>query len=94
MTRHEASKNKAPVPSLADLIREVARESGLSVYAIAKKAGVDQPNLHRFLKRERNSLTIENAQRLFEVLGLQVVRLKKKSPKPIPKPSEREPGAT
>jgi plasmid maintenance system antidote protein VapI len=60
--------------SLEDLIREAARESGLSVYRIAKDAQVDQPTLHKFLNGSRGNLRLDVAGRLFRVLGLKVVR--------------------
>ena len=50
MTRHEA-KTPPTTPSLADHIREAARESGLSVYRLAKEAEVDQSTLNKFLDR-------------------------------------------
>lgn len=59
--------------SLADQIRHAARESGLSVYALAKSAHVDQSTLNKFLTGSRDNLTLEVADRLFRVLGLKVV---------------------
>lgn len=60
--------------SLADLLREAARDSGMSVYRLAKEAGVDQSTLNKFLNGGRDNLTLEVADRLFRVLGLRVTR--------------------
>ncbi len=69
MTRPD---EKQPM-SLADHIRQAARESGLSVYRLAKDADVDQSTLNKFLTGSRDNLTLEIADRLFRVLGLRVV---------------------
>jgi plasmid maintenance system antidote protein VapI len=61
-------------PSLADQIRRAARESGLSVYRLAKDAEVDQGTLNKFLAGIRPNLTLDVADRLFRVLGLRVAR--------------------
>jgi plasmid maintenance system antidote protein VapI len=75
--------------SLADHIREAARESGLSVYRLAKDAGVDQSTLNKFLIGARDNLTLEVADRLFRVLGLHISRPKRKTTARRP---PREPG--
>jgi plasmid maintenance system antidote protein VapI len=82
MTRPEAKNPEDNSPSLADHIREAARESGLSVYRLARDADVDQSTLNKFLTGSRNNLTLEIADRLFRVLGLRVTRRgKRPSPK-------------
>lgn len=73
MTRPAKISDDHPA-SLADLIREAARDSGLSVYRLAKEAEVDQSTLNKFLTGGRDNLTLEVADRLFRVLGLRVVR--------------------
>lgn len=73
MTRREA-KSPDEAPSLADLLREAARDSGLSVYRLAKEAEVDQSTLNKFLAGGRDNLRLDVADRLFRVLGLRVVR--------------------
>ncbi len=81
MTRPEARNPDEDPPSLADQLREAARDSGLSVYRLAKEAGVDQSTLNKFLAGDRDNLRLDVADRLFRVLGLRVVR------------RERRPGA-
>jgi plasmid maintenance system antidote protein VapI len=56
-----------------DLLRDAIDESGLSIYALAKDAQVDQSTLNKFARGERDDLTLSVAERLFEVLGLEVV---------------------
>jgi plasmid maintenance system antidote protein VapI len=68
--------------SLADHIRRAARESGLSVYRLAKDAEVDQATLNKFMNGTRDNLTLEVADRLFQALGLRVVQKRSRKPKP------------
>lgn len=74
MTRPEAKIPDENSTSLADHIRNAARDSGLSVYRLSLEAGVDQSTLNKFLAGTRNNLTLEVADRLFRVLGLRVAR--------------------
>src|SRR4051794_41964529 len=87
MTRPEAKIPDDNPPSLADHIRQAARESGLSVYRLAKDAEVDQSTLNKFLTGGRDNLTLEVADRLFRVLGLRVTR-----PRPKRRGSEKPGG--
>jgi transcriptional regulator with XRE-family HTH domain len=75
MARHEAREIQAET-SLADHIRQAARESGLSVYQLAIDAQVDQSNLNKFLNGSRKNLSLDTLDRLFRVLGIRVVRRK------------------
>jgi ribosome-binding protein aMBF1 (putative translation factor) len=74
MTRPDANPPAENSSSLADHIRNAARESGLSVYRLSREARVDQSTLNKFLTGTRNNLTLDVADRLFRVLGLRVVR--------------------
>jgi plasmid maintenance system antidote protein VapI len=74
MTRHAANDPTDVSPSLADQLRAAARDSGLSVYRLAKEAQVDQSTLNKFLAGDRDNLRLDVADRLFRVLGLRVVR--------------------
>jgi plasmid maintenance system antidote protein VapI len=76
MTRPEKIPDDNPT-SLADLLREAARDSGLSVYRLAKEAEVDQSTLNKFLNGGRDNLTLGVADRLFRVLGLRVTRTRR-----------------
>src|SRR4051812_12649329 len=63
MTQREERPPEAK--SLAEHIREAARESGLSVRQIATEADLDQSTLNKFLKGERQNLRLDMADRLF-----------------------------
>lgn len=78
MARHEAKKD-AGESGLADQIRQAASESGLSVYALAKAADVDQSTLNKFLAGDRPNLRLDVVERLFKVLGITLTR--RKSPR-------------
>jgi transcriptional regulator with XRE-family HTH domain len=77
MTRPDAKIPAEDPTSLADHLREAARESGLSVHRLAIEAGVDQSTLNKFLAGDRANLRLDVADRLFRVLGLWVVRRKR-----------------
>jgi transcriptional regulator with XRE-family HTH domain len=49
--------------TLSDQLRAAIRDSGLSVYRIAKETGVSQPSISRFLNRKR-TINIEAAEAL------------------------------
>ena len=57
---------------LAAILRDAARESGFSVYQIAKESGVDQSTLNKFLNGDRDNLRLDVADRLFQYFGLRV----------------------
>ncbi len=57
--------------TIADALRQAIDESGLSIYAIAKAAGIAQPVLHRFYAGERD-LTLTTADKLIEYFGLEL----------------------
>lgn len=69
------SKNRGGEASgLAAVLRDAADQSEMSVYRIAKDSGVDQSTLNKFLNGERDNLTLDVADRLFEYFGLKVVQ--------------------
>jgi plasmid maintenance system antidote protein VapI len=78
MTQDQEKNPEHSPLSLADHIREAFRESGLSVRRLAIIAEVDQSNLNKFMTGERD-LKLDVADRLFRVLGLNVVRRKRKT---------------
>jgi hypothetical protein len=57
--------------SLSETLKEAIRHSKLSVYQIAKDAGVSQIVLSRFLSGERD-IRMATADRVAAVLGLQL----------------------
>jgi transcriptional regulator with XRE-family HTH domain len=58
------------LPLIEDLQREI-RVSGLSLNELAKRTGVSQPQLWRFMNGQR-TLTLPAAARVCEYLGLQL----------------------
>lgn len=57
--------------SLSKALREAIRNSGKSVYQIAKAANVSQVVVSRFISGERD-IRMQTADRLAEVLGLEI----------------------
>lgn len=68
-----SSKNGGRADGLAAVLRQAANESGLSVYRIAKDAGVDQSTLNKFLNGQRDNLRLDVADRLFAFFKIRVV---------------------
>jgi transcriptional regulator with XRE-family HTH domain len=69
----KSKKRSGESGCLAAAIRNAAERSGLSVYRIAKDAGVDQSTLNKFLNGDRDNLRLDIADRLFRFFGLRVV---------------------
>lgn len=61
---------------LSDQIREAVAGSGLSVYAVAKGAGIPEPSLHRFMHGTRG-LTLESAEKVAEFFEMRLTRPKR-----------------
>lgn len=72
--------------SLAEHLRQAARESGLSVYQIAKETGLSQSALNRFFNGTRENLRLDVANRLFQFFDLRVVHPKRSPKQQKPKP--------
>jgi hypothetical protein len=53
---------------LADAIRKVIRDSGVSIHALGALSAVDKGILSRFLRGER-TMTVETAGRVLNALG-------------------------
>jgi transcriptional regulator with XRE-family HTH domain len=58
------------------------RRTGLPVLEIARKAGVSQGQLSRFMRDER-TLTLPVAEKVCRVLGLSLTSAKDRNPKEI-----------
>ncbi len=56
---------------LPEILRQRMQQSGESVAAIARGAGIAQPVLHRFYKGERD-MTLRTATKLARYLGLEM----------------------
>ena len=69
---NKASKTaKGERMPVADQLRELINDTGLSVYAVAKGAGIAQPVLHRFCTGERD-LTLTTADKLIAYFDLEL----------------------
>ncbi|MCG8407488.1 MAG: hypothetical protein MI923_20000 [Phycisphaerales bacterium] len=62
--------------SFDDRIRKAIQATGKSLYRVAKDAEIDVAPLQRFMKAEQ-TLRLPTAQKLCEVVGLDLVRVKK-----------------
>jgi len=63
--------------SIAGALRRALKTSELSRYAIAKETGITQSILSRFL-HGKAGITLDTADRLAKILGLQLVPKKKR----------------
>jgi transcriptional regulator with XRE-family HTH domain len=79
------AKREEELPLVEDLRRAVL-DSGLTQSELGRRAGVSQPQLSRFLNRER-TLTLTAAAKLCRALGLTLV----KQGEPAPQPGTRQP---
>jgi hypothetical protein len=61
----------AAADSLSETLRQAIRESGKSMYEIAKESGVSQTVLSRFVFRERD-IRMATADKLAEVIALKL----------------------
>jgi len=63
--------------TVTDEIRTAIQKSHLSRYEIAKRSGVTEGSLSRFMNR-KTSLSLESIEKLAPVLGLQVLVKRKR----------------
>lgn len=71
-----AASNRQPRlwrPALSETLREAIRNSSMSIYRLAKEAGVSPAVITRFLKGQRD-LRLSTVERIAEVLGLEFVQ--------------------
>ena len=64
------AKKHSPSP-IADALRGAILESGMTPYAVAKRAGVEPSNMYKFLDGEVGML-LTSLERIVEVLDLEV----------------------
>ena len=57
--------------SLADQLRKTIEESGVTLYRIAKDAGIAYPVLYRFAVGQRD-LTLDTASKLTDYFGMRL----------------------
>ena len=64
---------KRATATMSDTLRRTIRDSGLTIYRIAKDTGVSQASLLRFMRGER-SLRLDIADGLAEFFGLRLTK--------------------
>jgi plasmid maintenance system antidote protein VapI len=64
-------KNKKKEATVSEALRTAIERRGLSLYRVAKNAGVGYTTLHRFIHRER-SLSMEALDKLCASMGLEL----------------------
>ena len=62
-------------------IREAFKNSGMTIYRLAKDSGVSQPVVSRFVN-EKRGITLATASKLAEALNLELIQTKKKKVPP------------
>ena len=55
-----------------ETLREAIKDSGLNITQLGELSGVDKGQISRFVNEER-TLTLESAERIAEVLGLELI---------------------
>ena len=68
----EARQGTKETGTMADMLRKTIEASGLSLYRVAKDAGISYPTLHRFMSGER-SISLDAFERLCGRMGLALV---------------------
>jgi hypothetical protein len=58
---------------VSETLRQAVRESGLTLYRVAKDSGVSYATLHRFMARGR-ALSLDGVDKLCKYLGLKLTR--------------------
>lgn len=66
--------------SVSDTLRKAIKDSGLSLYRVAKDAGIGYASLHRFMNGER-AVSLDVCDRLCESLGLELRAMGQSKPK-------------
>ena len=72
-----AMSKKQRKTDLGEQLRQAAIESGLSRFALSKRAGIPYAGIHRFMAGQR-SFTLDTASRLAAVLGLELAPVGKR----------------
>lgn len=68
-------KSSTKRQTIGAILRTMIRESGATVAAIAREAGIAQPVLYRFVSGERD-LTLRTADKLVAYFGLELRGIK------------------
>jgi transcriptional regulator with XRE-family HTH domain len=77
--------------AIADQVRRLVSERGISGFALAKATGIARSNVNRFLRGE-TGLTLDSFERVAEVLGLRVVESGRRLNKQVkPRSADRAP---
>ena len=65
------SKSKPKMKTASETLREAIRDSGLSLYRIAKDSGAGYASVYRFMSGER-SVSLDVFDKICECLGLEL----------------------
>jgi transcriptional regulator with XRE-family HTH domain len=81
------------VPTFAERLRQLRQEAGLTLQALADKAGMHRESVAQ-LERNRRQPTWDSVQALADALGLSVeaFRVEKVAEKPAPKKPQKKKG--
>lgn len=63
--------SKKARPTVSEALRKAIRDSGLSLYRVAKDAGIGYASLHRFMSSER-TVSLDVFDKLCEALDLEL----------------------
>ncbi len=74
----KSKENDSGYVPLATQLRDLMRDSGLSIYALAHATDVAQPILQRFASGVRENLRIDTADRLCKFFGVRLTATKRK----------------
>jgi plasmid maintenance system antidote protein VapI len=68
--RKSAARTNRKRPSLGDQLRKAIKDSGLTVYAVAKGSGLSQSVTLRFVAQQRD-VTLSSATKLAHFFGME-----------------------
>jgi plasmid maintenance system antidote protein VapI len=80
---------KKQLADLEEQLRDALVQTGLSMNELARRSGVSQPILSRFVRGDR-SLTLPVAARLCSMLGLRLCAEEKPAQAPTPKKRKKK----
>ena len=66
---------------ISEVLREAIKDSGQTLYEIAKGAGVPNPTVYRWVEGSRPNISIDTADKLAVYLGLELRPKKQRAKK-------------
>ena len=70
---HKSGEHRRRELTMGETLRQAVRDSGQTLYRVAKDSGVPYATLYRFMSGERD-IYLETADKLRAYLGLQLAR--------------------